>query len=156
MAVSWKSNSNCCWSCFDAFVALAVEVVAAFTAVVAVTFATAALAAVAAVAFAVAALAGAAGTNCHCSFTAAFALSATALMKLLLWLMTGLPGRIFFPRSNLAKIQGEAVWNDETQRWRIPELVMQKTKLPPASEFLQDIRTWKKIASKNLAKGFFL
>ena len=83
MAVSRKSNSNGYWSCFDAFVALAVEVVA-FAAAVVVTFATAALAVVAAVAFAVAALAGAAGTNCYCSFTAAFAISATAFMKLLL------------------------------------------------------------------------
>ncbi len=36
--------------------------------------------------------------------------------------------------SNLGKIQAEAVWNDETQRWRIPDLVMERTKLPPASK----------------------
>lgn len=33
--------------------------------------------------------------------------------------------------SNLDKIKKEAVWNDETERWRVPDLVTQKTKLPP-------------------------
>ena len=34
--------------------------------------------------------------------------------------------------SNLEKVKQDAVWNDENQRWRIPDLITQKTKLPPA------------------------
>eukprot|EP00090_Calanus_glacialis_P013510 TRINITY_DN22193_c0_g1_i2.p1 TRINITY_DN22193_c0_g1~~TRINITY_DN22193_c0_g1_i2.p1 ORF type:complete len:890 (-),score=194.71 TRINITY_DN22193_c0_g1_i2:567-3236(-) len=34
--------------------------------------------------------------------------------------------------SNIEKIKADAVWSDETQRWKVPELVVQKTKLPPA------------------------
>merc|ERR1719471_1786390 len=34
--------------------------------------------------------------------------------------------------SNIDKIKNEAVWNDENQRWRIPELIMERTRLPPA------------------------
>ena len=36
--------------------------------------------------------------------------------------------------SNLEKIKQEAIWNDENQRWRIPDLITQKTKLPPAGK----------------------
>ena len=36
--------------------------------------------------------------------------------------------------SNLERVKAEAVWSDEQQRWRVPELVVQKTKLPPAGE----------------------
>jgi hypothetical protein len=36
--------------------------------------------------------------------------------------------------SNIERIKQEAIWNDESQRWRIPDLVMQKTKLPPAGK----------------------
>ena len=38
--------------------------------------------------------------------------------------------------SNLEKVKQEALWNDENQRWRIPDLITQKTKLPPAGKFL--------------------
>ncbi|XP_069692798.1 osmotic avoidance abnormal protein 3-like isoform X2 [Periplaneta americana] len=34
--------------------------------------------------------------------------------------------------SNLEKIKSEAVWSDDTQRWRLPELIVTRTKLPPA------------------------
>ena len=34
--------------------------------------------------------------------------------------------------SNIDKIKNEAAWNDENQRWRIPELITERTKLPPA------------------------
>jgi len=34
--------------------------------------------------------------------------------------------------SNLEKIKQDALWSDETQRWKVPDLVVQKTKLPPA------------------------
>ena len=48
--------------------------------------------------------------------------------------------------SNLERVKAEAVWSDEQQRWRVPELVVQKTKLPPAGEdrsiFLVDILTF--------------
>ncbi|XP_040570010.1 osmotic avoidance abnormal protein 3 isoform X2 [Lepeophtheirus salmonis] len=37
---------------------------------------------------------------------------------------------------NLEKIKSDAIWNDECQRWRIPDLVIQKTKLPPAGGLL--------------------
>ncbi|XP_059099398.1 osmotic avoidance abnormal protein 3-like isoform X5 [Tigriopus californicus] len=33
---------------------------------------------------------------------------------------------------NLDRIRQEAIWNDETQRWRIPDLILERTKLPPA------------------------
>ena len=36
--------------------------------------------------------------------------------------------------SNVEKIKQEARWNDESQRWSIPELVIAKTKLPPAGQ----------------------
>jgi hypothetical protein len=32
----------------------------------------------------------------------------------------------------MEKIRSEAVWNDESQCWRLPELVITRTKLPPA------------------------
>ena len=34
--------------------------------------------------------------------------------------------------SNLERIKQEAVWSDEQSRWRVPDLTVQKTKLPPA------------------------
>jgi hypothetical protein len=34
--------------------------------------------------------------------------------------------------SNIDKIKSEAVWNDEAQRWKVPDLTVEKTKLPPA------------------------
>merc|ERR1719471_1428492 len=34
--------------------------------------------------------------------------------------------------SNLEKIKAESVWSDEQSRWRVPDLTVQKTKLPPA------------------------
>ncbi|XP_033607244.1 osmotic avoidance abnormal protein 3 isoform X2 [Cryptotermes secundus] len=34
--------------------------------------------------------------------------------------------------SNLEKIKSEAVWNDESQSWKLPELIITRTKLPPA------------------------
>ena len=36
--------------------------------------------------------------------------------------------------SNVEKIKQEAIWNDESQRWRIPDLITHKTKLPPAGK----------------------
>ena len=36
--------------------------------------------------------------------------------------------------ANIEKVKQEARWNDETQRWTIPELIIAKTKLPPAGE----------------------
>ena len=38
------------------------------------------------------------------------------------------------------KIKQESVWNDETQRWRVPDLVIQKTKLPPAGQNFKNIQ----------------
>ena len=35
---------------------------------------------------------------------------------------------------NIEKIKADAIWNDESQRWKIPELTYPKTKLPPAGE----------------------
>ena len=37
--------------------------------------------------------------------------------------------------SNIEKIKQEAKWNDEIQKWTIPELVIAKTKLPPAGKY---------------------
>ena len=34
--------------------------------------------------------------------------------------------------SNVERVKQEAIWNDESQRWRVPDLITQKTKLPPA------------------------
>jgi hypothetical protein len=36
--------------------------------------------------------------------------------------------------SNIDKIKMEAVWNDDVQRWKVPDLVVEKTKLPPAGK----------------------
>jgi len=38
----------------------------------------------------------------------------------------------FYSYSHLEKIKSEAVWNDESQCWRLPELIITRTKLPPA------------------------
>ncbi|CAG7722936.1 unnamed protein product, partial [Allacma fusca] len=38
--------------------------------------------------------------------------------------------------SNLDGIKSDAVWSDETQRWKLPELCCTKTKLPPANGIL--------------------
>ena len=38
--------------------------------------------------------------------------------------------------SNLEKIKQEAVWSDEQSRWRVPDLIVQKTKLPPAGKIV--------------------
>ena len=43
---------------------------------------------------------------------------------------------VCFYSRNLQKIMNEAVWSNENQVWRIPDLVMQKTKLPPAGKQL--------------------
>jgi len=40
--------------------------------------------------------------------------------------------KFFFGFSNLEKIRQEAVWSDELERWKIPDLVIARTKLPPA------------------------
>merc|ERR550517_1555684 len=37
--------------------------------------------------------------------------------------------------SNLEKIRTEASWSEERQIWRLPDLTVQKTKLPPAGPF---------------------
>ena len=37
--------------------------------------------------------------------------------------------------SNIEKIKQEAKWNDEVQKWAIPDLVIAKTKLPPAGNY---------------------
>ena len=60
--------------------------------------------------------------------------------------------------SNIDKIKQDAIWNDENQRWRIPDLITQKTKLPPAGKFFfQDLlKNFVKPRlqfSKNLAKS---
>ena len=34
--------------------------------------------------------------------------------------------------SNIEKMKAESVWSDEQSRWKVPDLVVQKTKLPPA------------------------
>ena len=39
--------------------------------------------------------------------------------------------------SNLDAIKSEAIWSDETQRWKLPDLCLIKTKLPPANGNLQ-------------------
>ena len=39
-----------------------------------------------------------------------------------------------FVPSNLEKIRTEASWSEERQSWRLPDLTVQKTKLPPAGE----------------------
>ena len=43
--------------------------------------------------------------------------------------------------SNLERIKQEAVWSDEQSRWRVPDLVVQKTKLPPAGKNVSFVRT---------------
>ena len=40
--------------------------------------------------------------------------------------------RLFY--SNLEKIRTEASWSEERQIWRLPDLTVQKTKLPPAGK----------------------
>jgi hypothetical protein len=42
--------------------------------------------------------------------------------------------------SNMEKVRTEAAWSEEGQRWRLPELIVQKTKLPPAGDACN---TWK-------------
>jgi len=37
--------------------------------------------------------------------------------------------------SNLEKIRSEAAWSEERQTWKLPDLIVQKTKLPPAGPF---------------------
>ena len=34
----------------------------------------------------------------------------------------------------------EAVWNDDGQRWKVPDLLVEKTKLPPAGNPLSRVR----------------
>ena len=41
---------------------------------------------------------------------------------------------ITFYYSNLEKVKQDSVWSDEQSRWRVPDLVVQKTKLPPAGK----------------------
>jgi hypothetical protein len=41
--------------------------------------------------------------------------------------------------SNLEKIKSEAVWNDESQSWKLPELIITRTKLPPAGMLISEI-----------------
>lgn len=38
--------------------------------------------------------------------------------------------------SNIEKIKSESQWNEDYQKWRIPELVVQKTKLPTPGTFI--------------------
>jgi hypothetical protein len=45
----------------------------------------------------------------------------------------------FYSYSNLEKIKSEAVWNDESQCWRLPELVITRTKLPPAGMSVSEL-----------------
>ena len=40
------------------------------------------------------------------------------------------------------KIKQESIWNDETQRWRVPDLVIYKTKLPPAGNKYSFNQQW--------------
>lgn len=35
--------------------------------------------------------------------------------------------------SNIEKIKGDSLWDADQQKWRIPELIVVKTKLPPAN-----------------------
>ena len=51
--------------------------------------------------------------------------------------------------SNLEKIKSESVWSDETQRWKVPELVVQKTKLPPAGKQQENIVIFKIIKNNS-------
>ena len=46
---------------------------------------------------------------------------------------------LFF--SNVERVKQEAIWNDESQRWRVPDLITQKTKLPPAGKSIHLRRT---------------
>ena len=55
-----------------------------------------------------------------------------------------------FIDSNLEKIKQESVWSDEQSRWRVPDLVVQKTKLPPAGEFQKLV-----LELKHVFKDFF-
>ena len=43
--------------------------------------------------------------------------------------------------SNVERVKQEAIWNDESQRWRVPDLITQKTKLPPAGKSIHLRRT---------------
>ena len=36
--------------------------------------------------------------------------------------------------NNCSFDKSSRIWNDENQRWRIPDLITQKTKLPPAGK----------------------
>lgn len=37
--------------------------------------------------------------------------------------------------SNIERIKQEATWSEDMERWRVPDIVFPRTKLPPASEF---------------------
>ena len=47
-----------------------------------------------------------------------------------------------FAFSNLEKIRAEASWSEERQNWRLPDLTVQKTKLPPAGKSVQCWWQW--------------
>lgn len=36
--------------------------------------------------------------------------------------------------ANLETIKAQSVWDQDTQRWRLPELTVQRTKLPPTGK----------------------
>ena len=52
---------------------------------------------------------------------------------------------------DLDSVKKLAVWDDEYQRWKIPELAIIKTKLPPAGELLNYVIP---IANKCISVGY--
>ncbi|CAG0897733.1 unnamed protein product [Cyprideis torosa] len=50
--------------------------------------------------------------------------------------------------NNLEKIRNEATWDDDTQRWIIPEFVITRTKLPPAGQFQANPLEGRSVPSK--------
>ena len=58
--------------------------------------------------------------------------------------------------SNLEKIKQEAVWSDEQSRWRVPDLIVQKTKLPPAGKLSFWLKLSVHVAQTCLEQSIFI
>ena len=69
---------------------------------------------------------------------------------------------LLFP-SNLEKIRSEAAWSEERQTWKLPDLIVQKTKLPPAGRkflafdsFFWILGFWNSVGVPRLPVCFFM
>ena len=57
--------------------------------------------------------------------------------------MMAVSPHVFSHLSNIEKMKAESVWSDEQSRWKVPDLVVQKTKLPPAGQFnVSSMSSW--------------